>query len=347
MKSDNSKQKSLKRPFYRKILWISAVILALIVVIPLALGIYIHIATPGPPEQLQAMVEDCEKRQQGCPNFLMKFRAYQQIYLVDAEVAKKFVPPDVELVSFFGLTPGAVFVAEYSYLSYDDPPTPPAGSMGNEPDSIYREVDVLQLAAKGPGGINGAWASHVLVTHPKMAVFARELGLPAQVIPNGIEVQYNCDKSRQGIVFDIGNLKGKNEPERVLGVKACLPHGPGKGFMNLKELENHTLPNLTGRISRDKSHIYGAEPHTIRIEELTDFMLYLFTFWKAAIRLSSPVPQNVEGDGIAARSFAELLKGPRLPFCTVLDGVESTVWDTLERKDGEWKRSKVKFNDGK
>lgn len=346
MKSDNNHQKSKKRPLLRKILWISAAILALIVVIPLALGIYIHIATPGPPEQLQAMVEDCEKRRQGCPDFLMKFRAYQQIYLVDAEAAKKFVPPDVELISFFGLTLGAVFVAEYSYLSYDDPPTPPAGSMGNEPDSLYREADVLQLVAKGPGGISGAWASHVLVTHPKMAVFARELGLPAQVVPNGIEVQYNCDESSQGIVFDIGKLEGENEPERVLGVNACLPHGPGQGSMNLKELTNHTLPNLTGRISRDKAHIYGAEPHTINIEELTDFMLYLFTFWKAAIRLSSPVPQKAAGDGTAARSFAELLKGPRLPFCTVLDGVESTVWDTLERKDGEWKRSKVKFNGG-
>jgi hypothetical protein len=38
------------------------------------------------------------------PTFLAKFRAYQQIYLADADTARLFVPPEVELLRFFGLS---------------------------------------------------------------------------------------------------------------------------------------------------------------------------------------------------------------------------------------------------
>ncbi len=344
--NENNKENSEKSPsrsVLRKVIWTTVIILALGILIPLALGIYVNIATPGPPEQLTAMVEACEERSEGCPDYVIKFRAFQQIYLMDADVARKFIPPDVELISFFGLTPGAIFVAEYSYLSYDDPPTYPAGNNGSTPGSLYREVDVLQLAANGPGGMMGAWASHVLVTHPIMIDFARNLGLPAQLAPKGITVKHNCAEPHQGIEFDIGTLDGTIGPERILGISACLPHGPGQGSMDLTELKNHTLPNLTGRISKNKAHVYAVEPHTTITADLTDFMLYLFTFWKATIRLSSPVPQSAAGDSQAALLFAELLKGPILPFATVFDGVESTVWDTLERKDGEWKRSKIRY----
>ena len=296
-----------------------------------------YIATPGPPEQLAAMVEACEKRGEGCPKFLAKFRAFQQIYLADADVARRFVPPDVELISIFGWTPSALFIVEYTYLSYDDPPTAPAGNTVGATDALYREVDVLQLAAKGPDGMIGAWASHVLVTHPKMRSVARGLGLPAEIAPEGITIEHNCDNTRSGIVFDVGPWGKKAGQDRVRSIKICMPLGPGQGTMNLTELKNHNLPNLTGRIVPDMAYVYGAMPN--KAEEagrLTDFMLYLFTFWKATVRMSSPVPQSVTGTGEAADSMAALLKGPRLPFATVFDGVESTVWDTLERREGRW-----------
>jgi hypothetical protein len=322
--------------------WSALALIVLAVAVPAVVATWIHLATPGPPAQLLAMVEACEQRGEDCPDFLAKFRAFQQIYLADVEVARSFVPPDVQLLSLFGRTPAAVFVAEYTYLSYDDPPTPPAQSDGDGSDALYREVDVLLLAAKGPGGMIGAWASHVLVTHPKMRSGARDLGLPAELAPAGITVDHHCDPARSGIVFDVGPWPETAGSDRVRGIRVCLPHGPGQGSMNLKKLTNHTLPNLTGRIVPDKAYVYGAGPLPAAEQAgLTDFMLYLFTFRKAIIRLSSPIPQRVEGQG--ADSLAALLKGPRLPVATVFDGVESTVWDTLVRREGDWQRTKLRF----
>ena len=124
--------------------------------------------------------------------------------------------------------------------------------------------------------------------------------------------------------------------------------------MDLTELKNHTLPNLTGRIVPDKNYIYGAGPHHAGPHQadphqaslknrVTDFMMYLFTFWKATVRLAPSISQSVKGKGKAASSMAELLKGPRLPFATVFDGVESTVWDILERRSGKWHVRKRPF----
>ena len=322
--------------------WSALALFVLAVAIPVLLVTYVHVATPGPPAQLLAMVEACEQRGEACPDFLARFRAYQQIYLADVEVARSYVPPDVELLSFFGRTPAALFVAEYSYLSYDDPPTHPAGSSGGASDALYREVDVLLLAAKGPGGMIGAWASHVLVTHPKMRNGARNLGLPAELPPDGIIVEHHCEATRSGIVFDVGPWDENTGSDRVRGIRVCLPRGPGEGTMDLKELTNHTLPNLTGRIVPDKAYVYGAGPSPVPERAgLSNFMLYLFTFRKATIRLSSPVPQSVVGEG--ADSLAPLLQGLRLPIATVFDGVESTVWDTLELKEGGWQRTKLRF----
>jgi hypothetical protein len=114
--------------------------------------------------------------------------------------------------------------------------------------------------------------------------------------------------------------------------------------MDLTVLKNHNLPNLTGRIPQDIAYVYGAGPHKAGEQiRLTDFMLYLFTFWKATVRMSSPVPQSVTGEGEAAGLMADLLKGPVLPFATVFDGVESTVWDILVRKEGKWELTKKPF----
>ncbi len=338
---ENGDKTKLKR-FLRVAKWVAVVMVILFVVVPVLVGIYMNVAAPGLPEQLTEMVEDCEKRGKGCPDYLAKFRAFQQIYLADVEVANKFLPPDVELMSFFGLTPAALFVVEYSYHTYDDPPTPPAGNPGGSPDVLYREVDVLLLAAKGPDGMTGAWASHVLVTHPTVRNAGRSIGLPAELAPDGITVEHNCDENKSGIVFDVGPCSKNPGFDRIRGIKVCLTRGPGEGSMDLTELVNHTLPNITGRIAQDNAYVYGAGPHGPEVK-LTDFMIYLFTFWKATVRLSDSVPQSVTGEGEAADIMAALLKGPRLPFATVFDGVESTVWDILVRKEGKWILTKRPF----
>ncbi len=344
MKQDEkeNKEKSKLRRFLSAAKWVVLVMVVLFVVIPLLVGGIWYITTPGLDEQLTKMMEACEKRQEGCPDYLSKFRAYQQIYLADVEVARKFAPADVELVSFFGLTPSAVFVVEYSYHTYDDPPTPPAGNPGGSPDVLYREVDVLQLLAKGPDGKSGAWASHVLITHPVVRKAGRSIGLPAEIAPNGITVEHNCTPEKAGIVFDVGPWGNKDKKDIVRGIKVCLPYGPGQGSKDLTQLVNFTMPNLTGRIAQDDSYVYGAGPHSSELK-LTDFMLYLFTFWKATVRMSEAVPQSVTGEGEAADTMAALLKGPVLPYAQVFDGVEATVWDILVREDGKWKLKKRPF----
>jgi hypothetical protein len=86
------------------------------------------------------------------------FRAFQQLYLVDIEVAQKYVPDEIQLTNIgFGMSLGAIFIVEYSLNSYDKDAT----------SNVY-EVDVLQLAGTGPEGVEGAWASHVLLNNKKM-----------------------------------------------------------------------------------------------------------------------------------------------------------------------------------
>ncbi len=337
-------EKSKLRRFWRVARWFVLAFVVLFVVIPLLVGGYMYITSPGLgiPEELVKKMEACEKRGEGCPKYLSKFRAFQQIYLADVEVARKFAPPDVELVSFFGLTPSAVFVVEYSYHTYDDPPTAPAGNPGGEPDALYREVDVLQLLAKGPDGKSGAWASHVLVTHPAMRKAGRGIGLPAEIPPDGIKVEHNCTPEKAGIVFEVGPGGKNDKKDRVRGIKVCLPYGPGQGTRELTKLVNFMMPNLTGRIAQDNAYVYGAGPHSPELK-VTDFMVYLFEFWKATMRLSDAVPQSVTGEGEAADIMKALLKGPVLPYTQVFDGVEATVWDLIVRKDGKWSVTKTPF----
>lgn len=339
---NNMKEMSTLRRFWRVARWFLLAFFVLFVVVPAVVGGYMYITTPGLDERLTEMIEACEERGEGCPDYLTKFRAYQQIYLADVEVARKFAPPDVEIVSFFGMAPAAVFVVEYFYHTYDDPPTPPAGNPGGPSDILYREVDVLLLLAKGPDGKAGAWATHVLVTHPVMRKAGRSIGLPAELACGGITVEHNCGPDKAGIVFDVGPCGRNEKKDRVRSIKVCLPHGPGQGTKDLQQIVNLTMPNLTGRIAQDNAYVYGAAPHDPELK-VTDFMLYLFTFWKATLRMADPVPQSVTGKGEAADIMAALLEGPQIPFAQVFDGVEATVWDLLVHEEDKWNLKKRPF----
>ena len=99
--------------------WCATVALAVVFLVG-SLG-FVHVATPGSGiEVFDAMIKECEETGHHCPTeYRFQFRAFQQLYILDVDVARKFVPEDVHLMSLFGKTVGALFVVEYDYMNYD------------------------------------------------------------------------------------------------------------------------------------------------------------------------------------------------------------------------------------
>ena len=69
------------------------------------------------------------------------------------------------------------------------------------------------------------------------------MGLPAEFAD--VVVEHDCPDERQGITMHVG------PNESIDKVSACLPLGPGEGWMDLTSLVNHTLPNLTPVVVSD------------------------------------------------------------------------------------------------
>jgi hypothetical protein len=304
--------------------------------------LFVHVATPGSGiEVFDRMIRECEETGKHCPTeYRFQFRAFQQLYILDVEVAKKFVPEDVHLMSLFGKTVGALFVVEYDFMSYD--PDGNVGPNGEPPARApVREIDVLQMLATGPAGVLGAWATHVLISSPVVKDVGRHLvGLPTQL--TDVQVEHYCDPASQGINFVFGD-KGSGKEDTIVTVKVCLPLGPGEGWRDLAVLTNHTLPNLTGKLPLDRKGKISNAAFTAGThvgEKVGPFMSYLLTFFHADLRLGSPVPVNVVADveNAVVRDFKDLVGGTIIPFATVFDNVDSTTWrPALMQEDGSWK----------
>jgi hypothetical protein len=58
---------------------------------------------------------------------------------------------------------------------------------------------------------------------------------------SNISVIHHCAQADQGITFDV------NDDDQIDSVVACLPGGAGEGWLPLVTLNDHTLPNFSGK----------------------------------------------------------------------------------------------------
>lgn len=98
--------------------------------------------------------------------WLLKGYANQTLHLVEIDRARKFVPPQLEIVAVLpGKTLGSIYLSEYQ-----------SGSILE-----YNELIVAPALVKNQGKIGG-WISHIYVDNPDSVAGGREIwGLPKEM----------------------------------------------------------------------------------------------------------------------------------------------------------------------
>lgn len=95
----------------------------------------------------------------GKPPWIFKGRAFYQLNLVKAELARAFIPEEFRLVEAFGYTLGGFFLA-----SYDESPA-----------GVFDELVVIAGIVWNPP-TSCAWAARVLVNSDEACIHGRKVG---------------------------------------------------------------------------------------------------------------------------------------------------------------------------
>ncbi|CAK9857126.1 unnamed protein product [Sphagnum jensenii] len=115
------------------------------------------------------------------PPWIFTGRALYQLHLVKAEVAHRFIPPELKLVQAFGYTLGGLYLAHYD----------------SSPAGIFDEMVVLAGIVWNPP-TSCAWASRVLVNSKEARDHGiKEVGLPSQTADFRLQAHIDEDKQRQ------------------------------------------------------------------------------------------------------------------------------------------------------
>lgn len=99
------------------------------------------------------------------PPWIFRGRAFYQLHLVKADVAKRFIPSDLHIVQAFGYTLGGFYLAQYD--------SSPAGT--------FDELVIIAGTVWNPP-TSCAWAARVLVNSTEACEHGKkEVGLPSKV----------------------------------------------------------------------------------------------------------------------------------------------------------------------
>ncbi|KAH6559318.1 hypothetical protein KP509_1Z013800 [Ceratopteris richardii] len=115
------------------------------------------------------MARDCFESQESCPYsagppWIFRGRAFYQIHLVKADVAKRFIPSELKIVQAFGYTLGGFYLAQYD----------------SSPAGVFDELVVIAGTVWNPP-TSCAWAARVLVNSTEACNHGKkEVGLPSK-----------------------------------------------------------------------------------------------------------------------------------------------------------------------
>ncbi|KAI5065176.1 hypothetical protein GOP47_0019871 [Adiantum capillus-veneris] len=116
------------------------------------------------PARIRCLSEESSPYHAG-PPWIFRGRAFYQLHLVKADVAKRFIPSDLHIVQAFGYTLGGLYLAEYD--------SSPAGT--------FNELVIIAGTVWNPP-TSCAWAARVLVNSTEACNHGKkEVGLPSKV----------------------------------------------------------------------------------------------------------------------------------------------------------------------
>lgn len=149
----------------------------------------------------------------GKPPWIFKGRAFYQLNLVKAELARAFIPKEFRLVEAFGYTLGGFFLA-----SYDESPA-----------GVFDELVVIAGIVWNPP-TSCAWAARVLVNSDEACIHGRkDVGLPSQVARFSKRITA-VPRKRQNIVDSLLSIIGMGHtfytPKAFIGIELTETEGP-------------------------------------------------------------------------------------------------------------------------